>query len=235
MPIEFHQLVEEALVGLAELAERSEFDDRLHVIFEQRRQDVDVGRLGMAEPRADADEVRRRILEQDRPLVRRRLSDQSFAQAELLLQLVCTVGAIARGELELGLLFLAGRHIEHAILRVHQRRELGHDQVRHCGEVAFALQHAAEAGEVGLEPVLLGVLQRLILEVADHLVDRVLEGRHFTRRLDGDGSGEVALGHSRRHVGDRPDLVGKVRGELVHVVREVAPQAGGTRHPGLSA
>ena len=53
----FHQLVEEALVGLVELAERGELDHRLDVVLEQRRQDVDVGRRGMAEARADADEV----------------------------------------------------------------------------------------------------------------------------------------------------------------------------------
>ena len=40
----FHELVEEALVGLVELVERGELDHRLHFILEQRRKDVDVGR-----------------------------------------------------------------------------------------------------------------------------------------------------------------------------------------------
>ena len=33
----FHQLVEEALVGLVELAERGELDHRLHLVLEQGR------------------------------------------------------------------------------------------------------------------------------------------------------------------------------------------------------
>ena len=120
-------------------------------------------------------------------------------------------------------------------MRVHQRRELGHDQVGDGGEVALALQHAREAGEVGLEPVLLRILQGLILQVADHLVDVVLERGHFARRLDRDRAGEVALGHRGRHVGDRAHLVGQVGGELVDVVGQVAPQAGGARHARLAA
>ena len=83
----FHQLVEEALVGFVELAERGELDHRLDFVLEQSRQDVDVGRLGVAEARADADEVGRHVLQQDRPAVGRGLADQSFAQVELLLQL----------------------------------------------------------------------------------------------------------------------------------------------------
>ena len=51
----------------------------------------------------------------------------------------------------------------------------------------------------------------------------------------GDRAGEVALGHGGRHVGDRANLVGQVRRELVHVVGEVAPQAGGAGHAGLAA
>ena len=53
----FHQLVEEALVGLVELVERGQLDHRLDLVLEQGRQDVDVGRRGVAEARADADEV----------------------------------------------------------------------------------------------------------------------------------------------------------------------------------
>ena len=84
----FHQLVEEALVGLVELAERGQLDHRLDLVLEQGRQDVDVRRRGMAEARADADEVGRHILEEDRPAVRRGLPDEAFAQVELLLQLL---------------------------------------------------------------------------------------------------------------------------------------------------
>ena len=40
----FHQLVEEAVVGLVELLERGELDHRLDLVLEQGGQDVDVGR-----------------------------------------------------------------------------------------------------------------------------------------------------------------------------------------------
>ena len=222
-------------MGLVELVERGELDHRLHFVLEQGRQDVDVGRLGVAEARADADEVGRHVLEQDRPAVGRGLADQPLAQVEFLLQLLGAFGAVAGDQLELGFVLLALGDVEHAILRVHQRRELGHDEVRHGREVALALKHAAEAGEVGLEPILLGVLERLLLQVRDHLVDRVLERGHLARRLDGDRAREVALGHGGRHFGDRAHLVGQVRRELVHVVGEVAPQAGGARHARLAA
>ena len=124
----FHQLVEEALVGLVELVERGQLDNRLHFILEQGRKDADTGRLGMAEARADTDEVRRNVLEQDRPAIRRRLADQAFAQVELLLQLVLVLGAIARNQLQLRFILFALGDVEHAILRVHQRREL--DMIR---------------------------------------------------------------------------------------------------------
>ena len=222
-------------MGLVELAERGELDHRLDVVLEQGRQDVDIGRRGVAEARADADEIAGHVLEQDRPLVGGGLADQALAQVELAPQLVVALGAVARDQLEPGFLLLALGDVEDAILGVHQRRQLGHDQVRDGGQVALALEHAREAGEVGLQPVLLGVLERLLLQVADHLVDVVLERRHFARRLDRDRAGQIALGHRGRHFGDRAHLVGQVGGELVDVVGEVAPQAGGAGHARLAA
>ena len=102
-------------------------------------------------------------------------------------------------------------------------------------QVALALQHAREAREIGLQPVLLGVLQRLILQVADHLVDVVLERGDLAGRLHADRARQVALGHRGRHFGDGAHLGGQVGGELVDVVGEVAPQAGRARHARLAA
>ena len=73
------------------------------------------------------------------------------------------------------------------------------------------------------------------LQVADHLVDVVLQRGDLARGLDGDRAGEVALGHRGRHLGDGAHLGGQVGGELVDVVGEVAPQAGGAGHAGLAA
>ena len=104
----FHQLVEEAVVGLVELLERGQLDHRLDLVLEQRGQDVDVDRRRLAEARADLDEVAGHLVEPHRPLVGRGLADQPFAQVELLLQLVVALGAIAGDQLELGFLLVRG-------------------------------------------------------------------------------------------------------------------------------
>src|SRR5262249_52784835 len=86
-------------------------------------------------------------------------------------------------------------------------------------------QHAREPGQVGLEPILLGVLAGGVLEVGDHLVDVVFELGDFAARLDVDVPSQIPLGHRGGHRRDRPDLRGQVGGQLVHVVGEVSPNA----------
>ena len=54
-------------------------------------------------------------------------------------------------------------------------------------------------------------------------------------RFDVDGSGQIALGHGGGDVGDRAHLGGQVAGELIHVVGQLPPGAGGARHLGLAA
>jgi hypothetical protein len=97
------------------------------------------------------------------PRPERRLSDQPFAQGEAILELPAVLRAVAGDELERRTVLVLVGDVEHPVLRVHQRGELAHDQVGDGGQVSLALEHAAEAGEVGLEPVLFRVLQRLIL------------------------------------------------------------------------
>ncbi len=220
----FHQLIEEALMGLAEPAERGQLDDGVDVAFEQSRQHDDVQRRGLAQPGTDLDVVRRHVGEQDTRFLIGALPDQALAEAELIGQMLAVVEGIARGQVQnrVSVLVLIG-DVEHAVLRVHQRRQFRQHHVRHGGKVAFALQHAGEPREVGLQPVLLGVLQRLILQIPDHLVDVVFQRGHFARRFHGDGPRQVAFGHRGRHFGDGAHLVGQVRRELVHVVGQVAP------------
>ena len=111
------------------------------------------------------------------------------------------------------------------MLRRHERRELREDHVRHVVEIALALEHAREPLEVRLQPVLLDVLARGLAQVADHLVELVLQDRDFAAGLDAHLPGEVALGHRGGDVGDGAHLVGEVGGQLVHVVGEVLPDA----------
>src|SRR6202022_81415 len=70
---------------------------------------------------------------------------------------------------------------------------------------------------------------------AHHLVDVVLEDRDLSARLDADRPREVALGDRGGHVGDGSNLGGQGGGELVDVVGQVAPRAGGARPAGLAA
>ena len=102
-------------------------------------------------------------------------------------------------------------------------------------QVFLPLEHAAELGEVGFQPVLLGVFVGGVLEVADHLVDVVFECRHLAAGLHRDEPCQIALRHSRRDFGDGAHLAGQVGGQLVHVVGEIFPGTGGTGHAGLAA
>ena len=163
------------------------------------------------------------------------LADEALAHAEAVRDVLALGEGVGGDEIEHRLALVVVDDVEHAALGVHERRDLGQDQVRDGDEVALALQHAGEAGEVRLQPILLGVLQRRVAQVADHLVDVVLERGDLARGLDGDRPGEVALGHGGRDVGDGAHLGREVRRELVDVVGEVAPQAGGAGHARLAA
>ena len=142
---------------------------------------------------------------------------------------------VAGQQFEGGLLGRGLHHVEDAVVRGDQRGQVRQNQLGHGAEVALALQHPAELGQVGLEPVLFHVLPRGVAEVPDHLVDVVLELRYLALGLDRDRPGQVALGHGGGHFGDGSDLGGEVCGQLVHVAGEVAPDAGRPRHPGLAA
>jgi hypothetical protein len=54
------------------------------------------------------------------------------------------------------------------------RAQLREHHAADVRQIALPLKHAAELGQIRLEPVLLGVLLRRIAQVADHFVDRVL-------------------------------------------------------------
>ena len=93
-------------------------------------------------------------------------------------------------------------------------------------EVALALQHAGEAGDVGLQPVLLLVALGGLAQVGDHGVDIVFQLGNLALGIDLDRASEVTLSHRGRHFGNGADLRGEIAGEQVHVVGEIAPRAG---------
>src|SRR5207248_953892 len=73
------------------------------------------------------------------------------------------------------------------------------------------------------------------VELVDHRVDRALQLQHLAFDVHRNFFGQVTLGHRRRHLGDVAHLAGEIRRELVHVVGEVLPHAGDTRHLRLTA
>ena len=158
---------------------------------------------------------------------------QSLPHAELGFNVV--VRAIGREQLQ-GFRFIAGiGDIKCPELRAHQGSQFGQKRTGYRQQIALALHHAGELGNVSLQPVLIGILARGLGKVDNHLVDVVLERGHFTQGFDRDRPCQVALGDSRSDVGDRADLGSQVGGELVDVVRQVAPDSGRAGHQRLAA
>ena len=70
--------------------------------------------------------------------------------------------------------------VEDALLRVDERSKFREQHASHGGEFALTLQHAGEAGEVGLEPILFRITVGGEAQVVDHGVDVVFEFGDFT-------------------------------------------------------
>ena len=129
----------------------------------------------------------------------------------------------------------AGVVIDGALVGIDQRRQLGEEHLPHGVQLALALEHAGEFGEVGLQPVLLAVALGGFAQVGNHRVDVVLQLGHLAAGLHLDGAREVTLGHGGGDLGDGAHLRGEVGGEQVDVVGEILPGAGGTGHVRLAA
>ena len=112
---------------------------------------------------------------------------------------------------------IAAHLVNHALLRVDERRELRQQHAAHGRQIALSLQHAGEARQIGLEPVLLGVAVGREAKVVDHRVDVVLQLRHFAAGFHLNRAGKVALGHGSRHFRDGANLVGQVIGQQIDV------------------
>ena len=203
--------------------------------LEEDRQDDDVARRRLAEARRDLDVVVGHVLEQDRLLLERRLSNEPLARREPIADVLPRAVGIAGDQLEIGAGCILIGDEERAVMRRHQRRQLAHDETRDGLEVLLPLHHPAELRQVGLQPVLLLVLLRRLAQVADHLVDVRLELIELALRVDGDLPRQVALGHRGRHVGDVPHLRRERVGHRVHRVGERLPRSGDPRHVGLTA
>ena len=182
------ELIEKHQVVWAEPVERRQLDDRLHLAFEHHRQHHDVGRGRLAKTGADLHVIGRHVREDDALLLEGALADEPFAGAEAVGQVLALGVGVAGEQHQVRRSVLGLVEIENPVLHRDERRQLGQDRARDGLEIALALEETRELREVGLEPVLLRVLLRGVLEIADHLVDVVLEGRHLPGRVDRDGS-----------------------------------------------
>ena len=131
---------------------------------------------------------------------------------------------------------LFGFHlIDHALLRVHQGRQLGQQHAAHGAQIALSLQHAGEARQVGLQPILLGVAVRREAQVVDHRVDVVFQLGDFAAGFDLNRASQIAFGDGRRDFCDGADLVRQVVGKQVDVAGEILPRTSSAGHVGLTA
>ena len=218
-----------------ELAERGQLDDGLDLALEQHGQHDDVAGPCDCEAGVHLDQVGRNFREQDALAFLGALADQPFAQAIRARPARFLQVSIAREALQPLAVLILRDQVHHALVGVDERRQLGEQHLRDRREVALALHHAAELREVRLQPVLLGVALGGPAQVADHRVDVVLEVRDLAAGVDLDRARQVALRDRRRDLRDRAHLRRQVRGEQVHVCREVLPGAGCARHVRLAA
>ena len=86
--------------------------------------------------------------------------DQALAHLELAAACRAFVVRIAGHQLQRRLVLGGFGDVERAVLRIDQRRQFRQQQLRDGQQIALALQHAGEPGDVGLQPVLVGVLAR---------------------------------------------------------------------------
>ena len=86
---------------------------------------------------------------------------------------------VTRRHLQSDVFSLGLGNVEGPLLGLDQRRQFGKDESGRRPQIPLALQRPAEPGEVGLQPVLLGVFLRGLPQVPDHFVDVIYEGRHL--------------------------------------------------------
>ena len=228
------QPLQERQVQRGERRHRGELDHAEHLALEQHRQHDQVVRRRRHQAGAHRQDAVVGGPDPDRPAGHRGLPDQSLARPEGHLVVAGHV-AVRRGQPQPQHRLLVVDQEERAELGVHQRRHLGHDHAADLAEVALALQQAADPGQVGVQPALLGVRLGGLAQGHDHLVDVVLELGDLALRLDRDPLGQVAAGHRGGHLGDRAQLGGQRGGELVDVLGEVAPRTGDALDLGLTA
>ena len=192
---------------------------------------------GVASPRLDATRVYSggHIGDQDALLFQGALAHDPFAERDVL-RLAGALGVAGEELKRTARRSLAFRHLVNgALLRLHQRHQIGQQRLGDGEEIALPLEHAGEARDVGLQPILLAIALRRLAQVRDHRVEVVLQLGDFAFGIHLDGAGQIALGHGGGHLGNGAHLRGQIRGEEVHIAGQILPHAGGAGDVRLSA
>ena len=230
------QLFEEGDLKRGEGVDRGKLDHGLDLVFILDGQDDDVPGPDGETCRADRNDIVGDVGDQEPLPIDGALTDQTFAQPEHRRMGVAAAAGIGGQQLQhCRSLVLALHLVDDAHLGVDQRRQLGQQQAADGRQIALALKHVGELGEIGLQPVLFGVALGGEAQIADHRIDVVFQFGHFAARIDLNGARQVALGHGGRDFGDGAHLRRQIGGEKVHVAGQVLPGAGGARHVGLAA
>ncbi len=229
------ELVEEREVDLAEILDRRELDDRPSLVLEQDRQEDDRSRRRAAERGVDRCVVRRHVTQHDPAPVLGALAEEALAELDPGGRLRLQLARIGREKAEPGWLPVEVGKVEDAALDADERGELGEDHPSDRLQVALALEHLPEPGDVRLEPVDFMVPSRRLAQVANHLVDVVLEELDLALGVDLDRSRQVAASHRRRDLADGPHLCREIRSELVDRVGQILPGPPDAADVGLAA
>src|SRR5262249_17945339 len=159
------QLIQQRLVGGTEPLEGGQFQDRLDLSFEQNRQHNNVYRRRRAQARGDPHVFRRHIRKQDLLSFQSTLPDKSLSQFQTLADVAWMLVGVTGQQLEVRCVGGTFVCIKDRVLGRDDGRQFRKDQPAHREHVLLPLQHPAKSRQVSFQPVLLGVLERRVLEI----------------------------------------------------------------------
>src|SRR5262249_46240977 len=118
----------------------------------------------------------------------------------------------------------------------HLARQIRRQLVHVVGQIPpqpRGARHFGLAAELAFDPHFAGYVGHVLAEwrkAGDHAVVGIGERGVLAFGLEYDFWGEVALGRAAHYLRDSAHLIVEVRRHEIHVVREVLPGAGNTRH-----
>ena len=143
-------------MGRIETLKAGEFDDSLDLIFENNRQNDDVYRWRFDQPGRDSDILAGYIAQKNAPFIKYGLSDQGFTQREFGLFILLFPMGVTGEKFHIHIA-VAGGHggpvldeIKRSLLSAHHRGKLRKNHSAHRHQIALALQHSGEIGEIRL-------------------------------------------------------------------------------------